>query len=205
MVAGHGYLSGNSPVLHFGLGSASEADLKVRWPSGQVDEYKGLAARRVWTLVEGDPKAAKGEELRKIEVAPAAPKPAPADPDPREILAGLKTLDGAAAGPFPGPTLVVVFSVDCHACVEELKRMAELEEEAGKLGVRIAWVTKDANLREVAERFRLNAAPAPPFQSSVPLADASVPCVYLVTPSRVEKYVGRFAVSAALEDAAVLK
>ena len=205
MVAGHGYLSGNAPVLHYGLGTAAQVDLTVRWPSGRSDDYKGLAANRVWTLTEGDPKAAKSEEPKRIDVAVPEPAPAVPDPDARELLSGLRKVDGSAAEAGDGPWIVVVFSTDCHACVEELKRMGELGERAKKLGVKLVWVTKDADPRKVEEEFRLNGAPVPPLVPSKPLAAVGVPCVWLVTPSRVEKYVGRFAIPAALEDAARLK
>jgi hypothetical protein len=198
MVAGHGYLSGNAPVLHFGLGAAAETDVQVRWPSGRVDEWKGLGADRVWTLTEGEAKASS-EELQRIEVPvaePAAPAP---DPDVRELLAGLRTLEGKPA-PVEGPALVVLFSLDCHACVEELKRMGELEERAKKQGLRLVWVTKDADPLRVETEFRANLAPSMPCLPPRALPGAPVPCVWRVTPGRVEKYVGRFAVTAALED-----
>ena len=44
--------------LHFGLGSSARVErLEVRWPSGQVDRYEGLASDRCYHLREGDREA----------------------------------------------------------------------------------------------------------------------------------------------------
>jgi enediyne biosynthesis protein E4 len=53
VVAQSGYLSANDPRLHFGLGTASSADLEIRWPSGLLERVKGIAADRLVTIREG--------------------------------------------------------------------------------------------------------------------------------------------------------
>ncbi len=51
---GGGYLSQNDLRLHFGLGTATRMDLvRVRWPSGKIEELKDLPADKIYTLVEG--------------------------------------------------------------------------------------------------------------------------------------------------------
>jgi hypothetical protein len=48
------YLSVNDPRLHFGLGSAKQADrVEVRWPSGRAEQFPATPANRTVTLVEG--------------------------------------------------------------------------------------------------------------------------------------------------------
>jgi len=47
------YMSSNDPRLHFGLGTATRADIEVRWPSGTVEKYPDLAADRLVTILEG--------------------------------------------------------------------------------------------------------------------------------------------------------
>ena len=47
------YLSVNDPRLHFGLGSASTADVEIRWPAGTVESYPGVAAGQLVTIREG--------------------------------------------------------------------------------------------------------------------------------------------------------
>ena len=39
--------------IHFGLAGATQVDIEVRWPSGTVDRFDGLAADAIHTLVEG--------------------------------------------------------------------------------------------------------------------------------------------------------
>lgn len=51
--AGTGYLTGNPPELHLGLGDCATIDeLTVHWPSGEVTTYADVAADRVLTLRE---------------------------------------------------------------------------------------------------------------------------------------------------------
>jgi hypothetical protein len=38
-----GYLSAHPKAVHFGLGDATEFDLEVRWPNGEVANFKALA------------------------------------------------------------------------------------------------------------------------------------------------------------------
>src|SRR5437763_1635224 len=53
--SGGGYLSQSDLRVHFGLGKATQADvLEIRWPSGQVDVLKSLAANRAYVIREGD-------------------------------------------------------------------------------------------------------------------------------------------------------
>ncbi len=51
--SGGSYISQNDLRVHFGLAKAETADIEVRWPSGQVDKLPGLAANRIYTVVEG--------------------------------------------------------------------------------------------------------------------------------------------------------
>lgn len=44
--AGESYLSSNDPRLHFGLGTATTADVEVRWPGGGIETFTGVAANR---------------------------------------------------------------------------------------------------------------------------------------------------------------
>lgn len=44
--AGESYLSSNDPRLHFGLGTAVEADVEVVWPGGGIQRVRSVAANR---------------------------------------------------------------------------------------------------------------------------------------------------------------
>jgi hypothetical protein len=47
------FLSCNDFRLHFGLGGAPAADVQLRWPSGQQQSIRGLAANHLYTIREG--------------------------------------------------------------------------------------------------------------------------------------------------------
>jgi hypothetical protein len=51
---GASYLSQNDLRLHFGLGKATAVDsIEVLWPSGALEKFTGVAADRLYLLVEG--------------------------------------------------------------------------------------------------------------------------------------------------------
>jgi enediyne biosynthesis protein E4 len=50
--SGGSYISQSDLRVHFGLGSATSAEITVQWPSGIVDRLK-TPANRVVTVVEG--------------------------------------------------------------------------------------------------------------------------------------------------------
>jgi hypothetical protein len=53
LAAGTGYLTGNAPELHFGLGPvAGPVSAVVRWPSGAETRHAGLALDGFVTLEE---------------------------------------------------------------------------------------------------------------------------------------------------------
>jgi len=53
VLASSGYLSSGDRRLHFGLGTATTADLEIAWPSGLRESVKGLRADQFVTVKEG--------------------------------------------------------------------------------------------------------------------------------------------------------
>jgi hypothetical protein len=52
--SGGSYLSQNDLRLHFGLGTATKADLiEIRWPSGKTDVLKDVSADKFYTYTQG--------------------------------------------------------------------------------------------------------------------------------------------------------
>jgi len=47
------FLSGNDLRVHVGLADSKEADVEIRWPSGQVDRYGKVAANQFYLAREG--------------------------------------------------------------------------------------------------------------------------------------------------------
>ncbi len=61
--SGGSYYSQNDLRLHFGLDQAKSVDMiEIRWPSGQVDNYKDLEVNKLYTMQEGG-KILKSEAL----------------------------------------------------------------------------------------------------------------------------------------------
>jgi hypothetical protein len=53
-----GYASSSATPVHFGLGASESASLvRIRWPSGIVQEFKDLAADRAANRYFGGPAA----------------------------------------------------------------------------------------------------------------------------------------------------
>jgi len=52
--ASDSFLSSNDPRLIVGLGDAAEAEIEIRWPSGQVDVFKKVKAREYYLAREGE-------------------------------------------------------------------------------------------------------------------------------------------------------
>ena len=51
---GASYLSQNDLRVHFGLGKAVGLDsVEVLWPGGAVEKFSGVAADKIYTLIEG--------------------------------------------------------------------------------------------------------------------------------------------------------
>ena len=194
---GTGYLSGNAPELHFGLGSATTADISVLWPSGHAEGIRGLPVNRIHTLVEGDVPAHRSEEPAKATIALPVTEPTTPELDVRALAKSLLTLDGTPA-PMDASGVLVLFSISCHVCVDDLKRIAELEQQARERGVKLTWVTIDTNWAVVGEEFRMNGAPVMPLRPSSPLSGVATPTVYRISEDRIDKFTGRFAVRGAL-------
>jgi Fe-S cluster assembly iron-binding protein IscA len=51
--SGGSYISQDDLRLHFGLGSASTADISIRWLDGKVESFKSAAAGQILTIEEG--------------------------------------------------------------------------------------------------------------------------------------------------------
>jgi tetratricopeptide (TPR) repeat protein len=53
---GDGYMCSNEPLIHFGIGDAERIEsLRIDWPSGNTEEFRGLEADQRYLIVEGEP------------------------------------------------------------------------------------------------------------------------------------------------------
>lgn len=51
--SGGSYVSQNDLRIHFGLAKSESADIEIRWPSGAIDRFSGMAANRIYQVTEG--------------------------------------------------------------------------------------------------------------------------------------------------------
>ncbi len=51
--AGSSYLSQNDSRLHFGIGSAKEVSVEIRWPDRQIQNVSGIRAEQIVTITQG--------------------------------------------------------------------------------------------------------------------------------------------------------
>src|SRR5262249_16193610 len=64
------YLSSNDLRVHAGLGGLDQAEVEVRWPSGQIDRTSNVAANHFYLAREGhtlqpDPLSSTGATTKK--------------------------------------------------------------------------------------------------------------------------------------------
>ena len=62
------FYSANDPRLHFGLGTAQTADLTIRWPNGDQELVKGVAADQLVVVREG------AGVVKREKLTPARPR-----------------------------------------------------------------------------------------------------------------------------------
>jgi tetratricopeptide (TPR) repeat protein len=78
LAAGSGYLSQHTKVLHFGLADSPVAErVRVRWPSGGIQEFENLAAGFRYRIAEGSRELKRQPFLRRQDTSmpPAAVVP----------------------------------------------------------------------------------------------------------------------------------
>ena len=158
LARGSGFASSQPPSLHYGLGSAREARLRVRWPGRtEFEEFGAVPAGERVVLVEGLGEARR----RRRNSAPLANPLAPglkvqlgAVLPPLDVLdaAGRTVrLDPASVG-AGGSFELVFWASYCRPCVEDLPRHAE-DVRAGRAHIILLSVdvpTDQARARELA-------------------------------------------------------
>lgn len=153
--AGEGYLSQSSKVLTFGLGDAREIEsVRVRWPSGDYEEFSGASARGWFTLTEGSGRATPwAVPSGQSKLAPGAPVLPAADSVATVSLAARVPLPKLLFTDLEGSTLtleeptapyaLLLWASWCAPCVVELRELAAAAREIDSSGLRIVAVCLD--------------------------------------------------------------
>lgn len=147
---GEGFLAASSKRVHLGLGEATEARVRVRWPGGATEDFGVLAADRRWRLVEGEGAARPVEQptAASLLARPAAPAAAA-----ELAVTRVPLLQALPAGPLPlpgweqpartigdlagKPALVNFWSTDCSACRAEFEMFQRRAPLLARSGLRI--------------------------------------------------------------------
>jgi thiol-disulfide isomerase/thioredoxin len=139
MTCGSGYLSQSEPAIHFGLGNRDRVDrLVVRWPSGEVQEFRDVATNAFLTITEGN------STLRTEPPRPTTrvkPRERESDPVVAAVLKGKYTdLEGkpVSAAPYlKDLTLLHVWSPTCKGCEKEIATLKALEKSVPILAITV--------------------------------------------------------------------
>lgn len=197
--AGNGLMSSQPSELHFGLGATEEVSMSILWPGGELQEFPRVEPRAFVTATEGDPKLQRED--------PRTPKPPKQASVPRPLRAGdampAKRLWSPAGDqsvelqPASGHTVLILFSVHCLQCKEELTGAAALERQASSLpGTQVVWAKLDDGeagsvLGPMRDQpfFLLDAKTQALLLGP---GDPPLPIAFVVSPERIEaKYVGK--------------
>lgn len=155
--AGDGFMAQSSKWVHFGLGKSTRvAQLVVRWPGGQAEEFtKGVQADGRYLLVQGTADAQPWEApARTVDLRPSDVTPA-ADPGATRTLlihrAPLPPLEyRTSAGEtrrlpheLPRPLLLNLWASWCRPCLGELQEFASRREDFKAAGLDVLALAVD--------------------------------------------------------------
>jgi len=110
--AGSGYLSQHTKRLHFGLGDSSEARrIRIRWPSGTVQQFENLPAGFRYRIVEGSSEIGRTPFLPRGTSQPQAAISGENQPrfEPAWLLEPVPLPERSPA-PKPGPGFLCLVS-----------------------------------------------------------------------------------------------
>jgi thiol-disulfide isomerase/thioredoxin len=164
--AGEGFAAQNSRTLLIGLGAATRVEkVRVRWPSGKLQESGPVAAGSLVTLREA-PEAGR----EPFEVAPytkqglAASAAALARPAARKRLAA-----GNGASSAAPLRLLTTMATWCDSCKAELPQVAKLRDafDASELALLGIPVDEDDDAEKLS-RYEQEYTPAYELQKSLP-------------------------------------
>jgi tetratricopeptide (TPR) repeat protein len=140
--AGDGYLSQSSKWVHFGLGNDSSVErVRVRWPGGDTEEFRGLTVDARFELVQGDGQAVAWQiPQRQVELTESRletrGEPTPSRlvmfdriPLPRMRYTDFNDNEVTLLENTKGPVLVSLWATWCAPCLVELRDIKNAEQQ----------------------------------------------------------------------------
>ena len=154
--AGDAYLSQSSKWLHFGLGPATELEqVIVRWPGGAAESFTDVQANGRFLLVQGQGTARRWAPPRppvELGTKPQVPEESTAVSHAflpvRLPLPSMNFFDYKDPAPRsfsqePAPLLVTFWASWCAPCLDEIRELAQHEEELRANGLNVLALTVD--------------------------------------------------------------
>ncbi len=160
-VSGTGFLSQRSRRPAFGLAHGeSVRKLRVRWPSGTVQEFSDLPATNLLSIIEGEDRAKPGKQTRPVRrpsidasaaagAGTALAEPIPAPAFHLESLEGRVSLEDMTGS----KTLLNFWATWCPPCRRELREFADRARKFAEAGIEIVAISVD----DPAERSKVRA------------------------------------------------
>ena len=192
--AGSGFLSGNPSELYFAV--QKSATVRVRWPLGLVQEWKGVPSRFGITFTEGD------KEFKKVVLLEGVRSPEARVSARKSLLSG----DSWPKAEGKGTKIVVLYRLSCFACREELDEWKRWESRIKEIrGVRLLWRSlggdpEDLFLQLRREGIRIEVETVS-SEKIFPEGDSVVPAVFVLDPEdRVRaRFIGPGSVEKAIQ------
>lgn len=150
--AGDGYLAQGSKVLHFGLGAVTTIEsMRVRWPSGLVQDHAALAVDTRYLLTEGSPPSVLS--ARAVSLPLPTDVLVPARPAQRMVLRTPLPLPphmiAAEKSPAGGATAIVIPGSDALSNLTLLEEVIAAPEGLRSAELHLALLAaKDDPLAE---------------------------------------------------------
>ncbi len=149
--AGEGFASQNSKTLLIGLGTESQAELTVRWPSGNVSEYGGVTAGNLVTCYEDPRQTFDRKGIMAVPYVPAETMLA-SDDSPQDVF---KPLDSDAQ-----LNVFVSMATWCANCKKNQPQVRTISRQFGdKIGLYGIPVDADDTVEKL-EKYQSEYSPA---------------------------------------------
>jgi thiol-disulfide isomerase/thioredoxin len=134
---GAGYSSCQAPELVFGLGGADEAQVQVRWPSGDLQDFGKVTANSRLYLSEGDQaRLVAGRTVTLPDPLPKGFRLGVGDQLPAQVAVldskGEEALLDFASLAQGGKLYVNFWATYCASCVKEIPDLQALDGESDK-------------------------------------------------------------------------